>query len=61
MSEFRVKLNNAKQGLLDLDPTSASSLQFSVSKQRTMFVAGPKRKIRELMERENNKNQTKWN
>ena len=38
MSEFRVKLNNAKQGLLDLDPTSASSLQFSVSKQRTMFV-----------------------
>ena len=48
MSEFRVKLNNAKQGLLDLDPTSASSLQFSVSKQRTMFVTGPKRKIREL-------------
>ena len=40
MSEFRVKLNNAKQGLLDLDPTSASSLQFSVSKQRTMFVTG---------------------
>ena len=48
MSEFRVKLNNAKQGLLDLDPTSASSLQFSVSKQRTMYVSGPSRKIREL-------------
>lgn len=52
MSEFRVKLNNNKQGLLDTDPSSPSTAQFSISKQRTMFVAGPNRKIRELKDGE---------
>lgn len=52
MSEFRVKLNNNKQGVLDTDPSSPSNAQFSVSKQRTMFVAGPNRKIRELKDGE---------
>ena len=52
MSEFKVKLNNNKQGLLDTDPSSPTNAQFTTSKQRTMFVAGPNRKIRELKDGE---------
>lgn len=52
MSEFRVKLNNSKQGLLDTDPSSPVNEQFPISMQRTMFVAGPNRKIRELKDGE---------
>lgn len=50
MSLFRVKLNNDKQGLLDLNPSSQA--QFSTSIQRTIFVAGPNRKYRQLFDGE---------
>lgn len=58
MSVFRVKLNNVEQGQMDLDPSTASSIsgmnysqlgsQFSASKQRTIYVAGPGRTYRKL-------------
>lgn len=56
MSVFRVKLQNVKQGLLDLDPSTyvagASYGQlgtaFATSKQRQIFVAGPNRTYRLL-------------
>ncbi len=56
MSVFRVKLQNVKQGLLDMDPSTyvagASYGQlgsaFATSKQRQIFVAGPKRSYRLL-------------
>ena len=50
MSVFRVALNNTKQGLLDLDPSSASSgsvvgqglgTQASPSIQRGVYIMGP--------------------
>lgn len=55
MSVFKVKLNNVKQGLMDLDPSTDSSetygslgTAFTTSKQRTIYVAGPNRKYRLL-------------
>jgi hypothetical protein len=58
MSVFRVKLNNVNQGQMDLDPSTASAItggntsllgsQFTTSKQRTIYVAGPGRTYRKL-------------
>lgn len=60
MSTFRVKLQNIKQGLLDKDPsthplaTGASATYgqlgsaFAISKQRQIWVAGPKGRYRLL-------------
>ena len=39
MSVFKVNLQNVKQGLLDIDPTTGQP--FAVSKQRQCFVMGP--------------------
>lgn len=39
MSVFKVNLQNVKQGLLDIDPTTG--LPFVVSKQRQCYVMGP--------------------
>lgn len=57
MSVFRVKLQNVKQGLLDLDPTTDTSstygalgTPFTASKQRQIFVAGPNRSYRLLVD-----------
>lgn len=50
MSVFRVKLNNASQGLLDID--SSAGAQFSTSIQRTIYVAGPGRTYRKLADGE---------
>lgn len=60
MSTFRVKLQNVKQGLLDLDPSTyvagASYGQlgsaFTTSLQRQIFVAGPGKKYRLLSDGE---------
>lgn len=55
MSVFKVQLQNVKQGLMDLDPSTDTSATygalgsaFSVSKQRQIFVAGPNRRYRLL-------------
>ncbi len=56
MSVFRVKLNNVDQGRLDLDPSTHSAGAgygqlgdaFGVSKQRQVYVMGPK-KINRLL------------
>jgi hypothetical protein len=58
MSVFKVKLNNASQGQMDLNPSTATPIsggdtsdlgsQFSTSIQRTIFVAGPNRITRKL-------------
>jgi len=57
MSVFRVKLNNVGQGRMDLDPSShpgspapygALGTPFAVSKQRQVYVMGPK-KINRLL------------
>lgn len=48
MSVFQVQLNNAQQGLLDIDP--ATGAQENPSIQRTMFVEGPNRTLRELVD-----------
>jgi hypothetical protein len=50
MSVFRVKLNNAQQGVLDLNPQT--TLEFDTSIQRTVFVTGPKRIYRKLVDGE---------
>ena len=60
MSVFRVKLNNVNQGLLDRDPSTAvaglgphqnvGGDQMSVSKQRSVYVMGPNRKNRLLVD-----------
>ena len=50
MSEFKVKLNNSKQGLLDVNPSTQS--QFSTSIQRTIFVQGPNKQYRKLFDGE---------
>lgn len=49
MSVFRVKLQNIRQGLMDLDPSTNTSTTygqlgsaFTTSKQRQIYVAGPK-------------------
>jgi hypothetical protein len=43
---FKVKLNQGPQGTLDINP--ATGLEFTTSVQRTMYVAGPNGKIREI-------------
>lgn len=57
MSVFRVKLNNTAQGLLDLDPSTHPGSSgsygnlgtaFTTSKQRQVYVMGPK-KINRLL------------
>jgi len=56
MSVFRVKLNNVNQGRLDLDPSTHPAggaygdlgTPFTTSKQRTVYVMGPK-KINRLL------------
>ncbi len=60
MSVFQVQLNNTQQGRLDLDPSTATAMtdnahyhlgtQMQPSKQRTIFVAGPNRIYRELLD-----------
>jgi hypothetical protein len=40
MSVFRVKLQSAVQGLMDIDPSTGRP--FSTSKQRSIYVQGPK-------------------
>jgi hypothetical protein len=56
MSVFRVKLQNIGQGQLDMDPTTASQNNlgsaFTVSKQRTIYVMGPKKINRKLRDGE---------
>ncbi|MBM3206896.1 MAG: hypothetical protein FJZ43_04730, partial [Candidatus Staskawiczbacteria bacterium] len=47
MSEFKVKLNNTNQGLMDL---KADGSQFAESIQRTIYVAGPSKKYRKLFD-----------
>lgn len=49
MSVFRVKLNNASQGLLDLDE---NGVQKTTSIQRTIYVTGPNRINRKLADGE---------
>jgi len=51
MSKFRVKLNNLKQGNLDLDP-STQGLVSDPSLQRTILVPGPKGIRRQLRDGE---------
>ncbi len=46
MSVFKVAINNDKQGLLDTNPATGAQIDPSI--QRTIYVAGPNRKIREL-------------
>lgn len=46
MSVFKVAINNKAEGVLDIDP--ATGAQEVPSIQRTIYVAGPNRKIREL-------------
>lgn len=48
MSVFKVKLNQGDQGNLDINP--ATGLEFTTSVQRTMYVAGPNGKIREIVD-----------
>jgi hypothetical protein len=48
MSVFQVKLNQGNQGTLDINP--ATGVEFSTSVQRTMYVAGPNGKIREVVD-----------
>ena len=50
MSVFRVKLNNSKQGTLDLNP--ATTAEFDTSIQRTIYVTGPNRIYRKLFDGE---------
>jgi hypothetical protein len=49
MSVFRVKLNNASQGLLDTD---INGVQNETSIQRTIYVTGPNRINRKLVDGE---------
>jgi len=46
MSVFRVAVNNKAQGVLDTDPSSGAQKVPSI--QRTIYVAGPNRRVREL-------------
>lgn len=50
MSVFRVKLANAAQGKLEINP--ATGLPFTTSKSRTINVTGPKRIQRQLKDGE---------
>lgn len=46
MSVFKVAINNKAEGVLDTNPSTGAQLVPSL--QRTIYVAGPNRKIREL-------------
>jgi hypothetical protein len=46
MSVFRVKLQNVNQGLMDINPVTGTA--FTTSKQRSVYVMGPK-KINRLL------------
>jgi hypothetical protein len=46
MSVFRVKLQNVDQGKLDINPVTSAA--FTTSKQRTVYVMGPKKTNRKL-------------
>jgi hypothetical protein len=48
MSVFKVAINNKAEGLLDVNPTTGAQVVPSI--QRTIYVAGPNRKIRELID-----------
>jgi len=50
MSVFRVKLNNSFQGQLDINPETTA--EFTTSIQRTIYVTGPKKIYRKLMDGE---------
>jgi len=50
MSVFRVKLQNSQQGRMDIDPSTG--VPFSTSKQRTIYVTGPKGIHRKLTDGE---------
>lgn len=56
MSVFRVKLQNIGQGQLDMDPSTASQNNlgsaFTTSKQRSVYVMGPKKINRKLRDGE---------
>ena len=60
MSVFRVKLQNVSQGRLDLDPSTYAAgasygqlgSAFTTSKQRQVFVAGPRKTYRLLSDGE---------
>lgn len=58
MSVFRVKLQNANQGSLDIDPSTG--LPFTTSKQRTIMVTGPKRIQRQLSDGETFTDSNYW-
>jgi hypothetical protein len=53
MSRFRVKLNNGTQGLLDINPSTASI-------QRSIYVSGPNRIYRELKDGEEFEDSNYW-
>ena len=48
MSVFQVQLNNTQQGVMDLNPATGG--QMSPSIQRSMWVTGPNRTYRELID-----------
>ena len=48
MSVFTVQLNNTQQGVMDLNPATGG--QMSPSIQRSMWVTGPNRSYRELID-----------
>lgn len=52
MSVFTVKLNNTKQGLLDTYPVSGVMTQATTSKQRQVYIMGPNRTNRLLVDGE---------
>jgi hypothetical protein len=48
MSRFKVALNNASQGTLDVSPSLGGGVQMQPSLQRTVYVMGPRKINREL-------------
>lgn len=58
MSQFRVKLQNSQQGMLDINPSTG--IPFTTSKQRSMYVAGPKGIRRQLVDGETFTDSNYW-
>jgi hypothetical protein len=58
MSVFRVKLCNTQQGLMDIDPSTG--LPFTTSKQRSIYVTGPKGIHRKLTDGETFTDSNYW-
>lgn len=58
MSRFRVNLNNNRQGLLDINPTTGG--QFATSLQRSIYVPGPNRITKKLMDGEEFEGSNYW-